>query len=146
MSVKGDALPIESLVCHDPGRQLMIAYRGPLKDGSHATWHNALAGGKPAGWVKQAVAETELPVGHDARSFFYFDPAGRVGLLYDRGARSIWAYDPAAIKWTKLTPQGPPPPFAERERVLAYMDSARNVFVAIGYNSVWCYRYKRNLP
>ena len=27
--------------------------------------------------------------------------------------------------------------------VVAYLDPARNVFAVIGYDSVWCYRYKK---
>lgn len=139
---KKESLPIETLVCNDPDRKLMIAYRGPLKDKSYATWHNSLADGAPAGWVRQDVKEAEMPNGHDASSFMYFDPAGKVALLYDRGAKAIWSYDPDKVKWTKMSPAGPPPPFGDRERALAYMDTARNVFVVIGYDSVWCYRYK----
>ena len=58
----------------------------------------------------------------------YFDPAGRVALLYERASKAIWSYDPEATNWTKLKPDGPAPPFGERERVLAYMDVARNAF------------------
>jgi hypothetical protein len=73
----------------------------------------------------------------------YFDPVGKLALLYERETKAIWSYDPGKIKWTKLTPQGPPPPFEPRERAVAYMDLARNVFVVIGYGRVWCYRCQR---
>ncbi len=144
MAGKGASLPIETLVAHDPGRKLLIAYRGPMKDKSYATWHNSLADGKPAGWVKQETKGDEFPTGHDARSFMYFDPVGKVVLLYDRGDKTIWSYDPGQVKWTKLAPDGPAPPFGDRERVLGYMDPARNVFAVVGYDKVWCYRYKKS--
>ncbi len=134
-------LPIETLICHDPGRKLMIAHRGPVKSALPRTWHYSLADPKPRGWVQTAEGEG-LPNGHDARSFMYFDPVGQVALLYERATKAIWSYEPDATKWTKLAPKGPAPRFGARERTLAYFDTARNVFVVIGYDKVWCYRFK----
>ncbi len=136
------SLPIETLVCYDPTREMMIAHRGPRKKDPPRTWHCSLARGAPAGW-EQVVEKAGLPNGHDARSFMYFDPAGRVALLYERSAKTIWSYDPDKKKWTRLAPRGPAPPFGAKERVVAYLDPARNVFAAIGYDKVWCYRYKQ---
>jgi hypothetical protein len=136
------SLPIETLVCYDPGRKLLIAHRGPYKDALPRTWHMSLAGGKPGGW-EQVLEAADLPNGHDARSLMYFDPVGKVALLYERAEKRLWSYDPAQKRWTRLEPNGPAPPFEERERVTAYMDAARNVFVAIGYGRVWCYRRAR---
>lgn len=132
------ALPIETLVCYDRDRQLLIA-----KESLPRTWHVPLKGGMPRGW-EQVLEAADLPNGHDARSLMYFDPVGKVALLYECDTKSIWSYDPGEQQWTKLVPQGPPPPFEARERVIAYMDLARNVFVAIGYGRVWCYRYRRS--
>ena len=101
----------------------------------------SLKDGALGGW-EQVLEAADLPNGHDARSWMYFDPVGKVALLYEGETKAIWSYDPGKIKWTKLAPQGPPPPFEPRERVVAYMDLARNVFVAIGYGRVWCYRYR----
>ncbi|MCG3181387.1 MAG: hypothetical protein BIFFINMI_03775 [Phycisphaerae bacterium] len=131
------SLPIETIVCYDPGRKLLIAQTTARK-----TYHCPMVDGKPAGW-EQTAEGADLPLGHDARCSMYFDPMGKVALLYERGPKQLWAYDPDPKKWTKLTPQGPPPPFGERESVLAYMDTARNAFTVVGYNSVWCYRFKR---
>lgn len=139
---KKDSLPIETLVCYDTGRKLLIAHRGPVKKASPRTWHNALKDGAPAGWEK-VVEAADLPNGHDARSFMYFDPVAKKPLLYERGPKTIWSYDPDGKKWTKLAPKGPPPPFGGKERVVAYMDPVHNVFVAIGYGKVWCYRQKK---
>lgn len=98
--------------------------------------------GTPQGW-EQVLESTDLPNGHDARSLMYFDPVGKVALLYERKEKRIWSYDPDQKAWTKLSPNGPPPPFGPKERVIAYMDLARNVFVVIGYGKVWCYRHGR---
>lgn len=136
-----DPLPIESLVCYDAERKLLIGHRGPYKEAPPRTWHMSLKD-EVTGW-EQVLQSTDLPNGHDARSLMYFDPVGKVALLYERSDKTIWAYDPVAVQWTKLTPRGPAPPFGERERVVAYMDPEHNVFVAIGYGRVWCYRYKR---
>jgi len=73
----------------------------------------------------------------------YFDPAGKVALLYERATQAIWSYDPDRKEWTRLDPNGPKPDFGPKERVLAYMDTLRNAFVVIGYDHVWCYRYRR---
>lgn len=135
------SLPIETLVCHDPQRKLLIAHRGPAKGELPRTWHMSLAGGTPGGW-EQVLQAADLPNGHDARSWMYFDPIGKVALLYERKTKSIWSYDPAAAQWSKLAPEGPAPPFEPKERVLAYMDPVRNVFVVIGYGRVWFYRCK----
>jgi hypothetical protein len=134
------SLPIETLICHDPDRKLMIAHRGPNRKTLPMTWHYSLA--NPAtGWVQTATAK-DLPNGHDARSLMYFDPVGKVALLYERATKAIWSYDPEVKKWTKLTPKGPAPGFGKRERTIGYLDTARNAFVVVGYDKVWCYRYK----
>jgi len=162
-SVKGQALRCYStLVCYDPGRKLLIAHKGLLpREGSkvHAlpeTWHGSVVNGSLSKWEKvvslgNEAAEkwkkrqqgSKMPEGHEIRSFLYFDPVGKVALNFEMRSKAIWSYDPDIRKWTKQTPKGPPPPFSKRERILAYMDLARNVFVVIGYKKVWCYRFKR---
>jgi hypothetical protein len=49
-NAEGASLPIETLVCHDPGRKLLIAHRGPYKDEPPRTWHMSLADDRPHGW------------------------------------------------------------------------------------------------
>jgi len=138
-------LPIETLVCYDAGRELLIAHRGAYKDNPPRTWTMSLK--SPADYQWRQVAQgNDLPNGHDARSWMYFDPVGGVALLYERETKNIWAFDPAKAKWTRLEPRGPRPPFGPKERVLAYMDPARNVFVVIGYDKAWCYRYAQKSP
>jgi hypothetical protein len=137
------ALPIESLVSYDRDRKLLIAHRGPYKDALPRTWRMSLKEGVP-GW-EQVLEAADLPNGHDARSLMYFDPVGKVALLYERKEKRIWSYDPDKNKWSKLSPRGPEPPFGAKERVIAYMDLARNVFVAVGYGRIWCYRHTRSL-
>ncbi len=141
LSDKGAAVPIESLVCYDRSRQLLIAHRGPYKDAPPRTYHMSLRD-KPLEW-EQVLESANLPNGHDARSLMYFDPVGDVALLYERETKQIWSYDSDKKKWTRLSPDGPAPPFGPKERVVSYMDPARNVFVVIGYGKVWCYRHTR---
>lgn len=144
LTVKSAALPIETVTCYDPGRKLMIAHRGPPKEGQpRRTWHCAVQGDKVGAWEPAAEGNDDLPNGHDASSWMYFDPVGKVALLYERGSNAIWSYDPDQKKWAKNTPQGAAPKWAEKERTLAYFDTARNVFVVVGYDSVWCYRFKK---
>lgn len=138
---KGASISIESLVCFDRSRKLLIAHRGVHKDEAPRTWHMSIRDGEVTAW-EQVLQSVDLPNGHDARSWMYFDPVGKVALLYERESKSIWSYDPAQTKWTQLTPDGPAPPFGPKERVLAYLDPARNVFVVIGYGRTWCYRYR----
>ena len=137
----GERVTIESLICHDPDRQLLIAHRGPRRDDPPRTWHMSLKDDRPAPW-KKVLESTNLPNGHDARSLMYFDPAGKVALLYERAEKRLWSYEPDKRKWRQLKPKGPAPPFAPKERVIAYHDPARNVFVALGYARAWCYRYR----
>lgn len=138
----GASLPIETLVCHDPDRNLLIAHRGPVKESKPRTWHMQIQEDQVSGW-EQVLESEDLPNGHDARSWMYFNPVGKVALLYERQTKAIWSYDPEQRQWMKLNPEGPKPPFGPKERVLAYMDTARNVFVVVGYDEVWCYRYRR---
>jgi len=138
-----EALPIESLVCYDTHRKLLIGHCGPKRNKKECrTWHMSIESGKPGAW-KKVVEAPDLPNGHDARSFMYYDPVGKVALLYERGPQKLWSYDPETMKWVLLEPDGPAPAFGKKERVLAYMDPARNVFVVIGYNKVWCYRFRK---
>jgi hypothetical protein len=136
------SLPIETLICHDPGRKIMIAHIGPRKNTMPRTWHFSLADGGKKGWVKVAE-DNALPNGHDARSLMYFDPTSKKPLLYEIKQKQLWSYDPDAKKWEKLKPAGPPPPFKDREKVVGFFDTIRNVFTVVGYNSVWCYRSKK---
>ncbi len=135
------SLPIESLVCYDSDRKLLIGHRGPYKDALPRTWHMSLKD-ELTGW-EQVLESADLPNGHDARSLMYFDRVGKVALLYERKEKRIWSYDPDTKEWTELSPRGPAPPFGPKERVIAYMDPERNAFVVIGYGRVWCYRYRR---
>lgn len=139
---EGASLPIETLVCYAPDRKLLIAHRGPVKESPPRTWHMKLDDNELTGW-EQVLESENLPNGHDARSWMYYSPVGQVALLYERETKQIWSYDPKPSKWTKLVPEGPRPPFGPKERVLAYLDPVRNVFVVIGYDAVWCYRYRR---
>ncbi|MGQ9661959.1 MAG: hypothetical protein ACUVWX_06435 [Kiritimatiellia bacterium] len=135
--------PIETVMCYDSGRKLVLAHRGPQKeDAPCRTWHMSVTGADAGEW-KKVLEKPGLPNGHDASSFFYFDPVGRVGLLYEVPRRSIWAYDPEKIEWTELKPEGPPPPEKGDARPVAYFDTARNVFVVSMGTLTWVYRYRK---
>jgi hypothetical protein len=137
-------LPIETVVCYDTSRQLLIAQRGPVQDSEARTWHNQLKDGALGGW-QVVQSGGEQPNGHDARSLMYYDPRAKMALQYDRTQQRMWSYDPAESKWQLQTPQGPPPPFTEQEikRAIGYFDEEHNVFVVIGFGRVWCYRYRK---
>ena len=141
---KGEARPpIETVVCYDPGRKLLLAHRGPPKEGANCrTWHMAVTGEGLGEW-KKVLDKPGLPNGHDARSFFYFDPVGKVGLLYEVSERAIWAYDPDKTEWTRLKPEGAPPPEKGNARAVAYLDPERNVYVVNMGTTTWVYRYRK---
>ena len=48
---------------------------------------------------------------------------------------SVWAYNPDAVKWTKLAPEGDPMPTGGKR--LAYLDPALNAVVVIDGTTVW---------
>ncbi|HOX04795.1 MAG TPA: hypothetical protein PK280_00220 [Planctomycetota bacterium] len=133
----------ESVVCYDSSRKLLIAHRSAYKaGGACCTWQMATAGDALGEW-KKVVEKPDLPEGFDARSMFYFDPVGRVGLLYDTTARAIWAYDPDKTEWTRLKPEGAPIPEKGDARPVGYFDPERNVFVVNMGTVTWVYRYKK---
>ncbi|HOX05107.1 MAG TPA: hypothetical protein PK280_01800 [Planctomycetota bacterium] len=146
LSPKTGGLDLESVVCLDPGRNMLIGHQGPAKDGKCRTRHNPLKDGVPQGWdVTVEAAPPEVPPGHDSDTLMYFDSAAKAAVLYDRAGKAVWSYDPDAKKWTKQTPNGPPPPFTDkpREGVIGYYDPERNVLAMIGHGSVWCYRLRK---
>jgi hypothetical protein len=111
-------------------------------------------------WTHHAPAGTPPPVRREAA--FAYDSTNNIFLLYggqDPAGNTLndtWVYDPAADKWTPLTPTQSPPvaPFASFG-YLAY-DSANNAFVMVapgnggyaggggtGYAAqTWLFRYK----
>ncbi|PCJ56794.1 MAG: hypothetical protein COA79_17730 [Planctomycetota bacterium] len=137
-------LPPESILCYDTSRKIIIAHRGPVKKNNPRTWHMSVKDGKIGSWEKVAE-DKNLPNGHDARSFMYFDSIGKVAILYEKTTNLIWVYHPDTKKWEKMVPKGAPSPFIEKKnRSIGYYDVARNVFVIIGHKAVWCYRYKKS--
>jgi hypothetical protein len=124
----------EQVGYYDPGRKLVVVHR------HHAThhydvranaWRKVLAGDKDDG---------RTPYGHDARSAFYHDPASGHGLLVQFQTNTVWAYDPDAVTWSRLAPEGDPMPTGGRR--LAYLDPAANALVVIDGTTVWAYRYR----
>jgi len=137
----------EAVVCYDSTRKLLLAHRSPLGDpakdgGVGRTWQMPINGEGLGEW-KKVVEKPDLPEGFDARSVFYFDPIGKVGLLYETITRAIWSYDPDKTEWTKLKPEGPPPPEKSDARPMGYFDPERNVFVVNMGTTTWVYRFKK---
>jgi len=133
---------IENVMCYDTKNKILIAHRG--NDGGDdeplvvkRTYHYDVVANS---WTK-VVENKDGPVGHDARTLFYYDPVGEVGLLFERPRKKIWAYSVAEKKWTELTPKGEAIP--DWKRAIAYHDPARNVFVLNHGKDTWVYRYKR---
>jgi hypothetical protein len=65
----------------------------------------------------------------------------------DRGGHETWAFDTAALKWTKLSPKVEPDQSMSRSRNLAFV-AEHNIFImetmaARGGPQIWTYRYKK---
>jgi len=115
-------------------------------------------------WTHHSPAGTPPPPRREAA--FAYDSTNNIFLLYGgqdaTGAmlNDTWIYDPAADRWTPLTPaQSPPGPGFASFGYLAY-DSANNAFVMVapgnggyaggggtGYSAqTWLFRYKGTGP
>jgi hypothetical protein len=131
---------IENVLCYDARNRVLVAHRG--NDGGAEPWsvkrtyHYDAANS----WTK-VVENRDGPVGHDARTLFYYDPVGAAGLLFERSRRKLWAYSVPQKKWTELTPQGAPIP--DWSRAIGYFDPARNVCVLNHGKETWVYRFRR---
>lgn len=134
------SLSNSSMVCFDTHRKLMIGYVGSSK--SQRTWQMPVRSDLSGEW-KLTNDNADLPEAREANAFLYYDPVGKVALLYALKSNTIWAYEPEKTTWTKLAPKGPLGiPKKKRGRQVAYFDTARNVFVLIGADEAWCYRYR----
>jgi hypothetical protein len=142
---------------HLPGREQVMAY---LPHRKMLVAHARAGKGKPSigydesrtfhydiaknTWTQtfQSKKKNEPPAGMDSVTNFVYDRVGKVCLLWDANwTKALWAYDPATMKWAKLSPKkGPPPPLKPRDVKLAYYDPELNVFVIPGK---WVYRHKR---
>lgn len=132
-SFQSQAPAPEQVGYYDPGRDILVVQRGPATyhfDVKRRTWNKVRSEPKDS---------PEVPVGHDARTPFVHDPSSGHGLLVDFRANTIWAYDPDAHSWTRLTPQGPPMPQGKKR--LAYFDPLHRVLVVIDGVRVWAYRH-----
>jgi hypothetical protein len=134
---------IENVMCYDTRNKVLVAHRGndAAQDDSRwavkRTYHYDVAANS---WTL-TVENEHGPVGHDARTLFYYDPAGEVGLLFERHRRMLWAYSVPDKKWTQLQPRGAAIP--DWKRAIGHMDPERNVFVVNHGQETWVYRYRR---
>lgn len=126
----------EQVAYYDPVRRIVVAHL------RKETFHLDLASAR---WTKVigtgAATVTDVPDGYDARTPLYYDPHSGEGLLADFKSGTLWAYNPDAERWTRLSPEGDPMPSGAR--LLSYVDPARRVFVVIDGVKVWAYRYGR---
>ena len=124
----------EQIGYHDPKRKRLVVQR------HHDTHHYDIQKNE---WKKVLTGDKDdgkSPYGHDARSVFYHDPASGHGLLVQFQTNTVWAYDPDAVAWTKLAPEGDPMPTGGKR--LAYLDPAANALVVTDGPTVWAYRYR----
>lgn len=122
----------EQVGYHDPARGLVVVQRH--KD----THHFDL---KANAWKKVISADkdaTDVPHGHDAYAPMYLDTVNGRGLLLEYKTDALWSYDPGAVKWTKLSPEGDPMPKGGKR--LMYFDQKHGVLVVIDKTTVWAYR------
>jgi hypothetical protein len=132
---------IENVMCYDSKNKVLVAHRGNDEGEDQRlvvkrTYHYDVAANS---WSK-TVEDKNGPVGHDARTLFYYDPIGEVCLLFERPRKKLWAYSVPQKKWTELTPRGAAIP--DWKRTIGYFDEAHNAFVLLQGKDVWAYRYK----
>lgn len=124
----------EQVGYYDPVRDVLVVRRAAATfhfDVGQRTWVKVRSGHEGA---------DDLPVGHDARTPFLYDPASGHGLLVDFSTDTIWAYDPDARTWSRTNPQGATMPSGQKR--LAYIDPRHSVLVVIDGVRVWAYRYE----
>ncbi len=125
----------EQVGYYDPKRKIIVAHR------HKATSHYDI---KKNTWINKINAEkdaSDIPYGHDAYSPMVYDPNSGHGLLIEFRTRTLWVYDPDAIKWTKLNPNGDPVP--QGNKPIIYFDLVHKALVLIQGTNVWAYRYKK---
>ncbi len=141
----GGGLPArEAVMAYLPDRKILVAHSragaGKPSAGYDRSWtsHYDIAKNE---WKKvfESKEKDNPPAGMDAATNFAYDTAGKVCLLWDAAwTKALWAYEPETCRWTRLEPNGPPPP-GGRGGLLAYYDQTRNVFAIPGK---WVYRHK----
>ena len=130
-------------MAYDPKDGVVVAHMGGYSNAKPATYHYVIA--KNA-WSR-VPDSPEMPNGYDGGTVFGCAPAAGVCLLVDGTAKdgAVWAYNVKEQKWTKLAPQGPPPP--KDGKAMGYFDPARNVLVVhTRGNPPWVYRFKKTEP
>jgi len=118
----------------DPKRKLVIVQR------QTSTFHYDIAANQWKKVLEREKESTEVPHAHDSYSPLYHHPASGHGLLLDYKTSTLWAYDPDAVKWTKLAPTGDAMPDGSKR--LVYIDPVQDVLVVIKGTTIWAYRYR----
>jgi len=126
----------ESLMAYDRENKVLV-----VQEPNKATFHYDI---KSSEWTKvldPGKDSADAPAGHDARSLMFYDPLGKVCLLFDpRTPDRMWSYSVKEKKWTDNKVNGPEYP---KGRHLGYFDEERNVFVVNSGTKTWVYRHKK---
>ncbi|MGQ9662034.1 MAG: hypothetical protein ACUVWX_06820 [Kiritimatiellia bacterium] len=135
----------EGVTVYAQDRKMVIAHclageGKPSQGYSEATTHHWWVERNEWKKVLHSKEKNNPPPGMDSRTNFVYDQVARVCLLWDPSyTKSLWAYDPDAVTWVRIQPDGPPPP-TDRDALLAYYDPTLNVFVIPGR---WIYRHRQ---
>jgi RNA polymerase sigma factor (sigma-70 family) len=134
---RGDFPGINGVAAWCPELEVLVLTIGDPAKGNCRTWHFSAA---QRGWRK--ALEGSGPGGSPSFTPFACDTNAGVCLLFDIREESfgLQAYDPGSEKWTRLEPDGPPPP-GDGPKPIAYYDPERNVFVVNRGEVVWVYRH-----
>jgi hypothetical protein len=126
----------ESLMDYDRDNKLLV-----VQEPNKATFHYDIKANQWTKVLDPGKDSSDAPSGHDARTQMYYDPVGKVCLLYDATTPGfMWSYSVKDRKWTKNKVNGPE---GLKGRIIAYFDEVHNVFVVNVGPSTWVYRYKK---
>ncbi len=134
LPVKGKSPGGDPVLAWVPDRKVLIAASGKRGGGVKTCIYD------PAKGEWQLASESKGPARAYGCMSFAYDPVGKVCLLYDGRASTLWIYDLAKAKWSKAAPKGAAPP---KGRGMGYYDFARNAFVLCVNNKTWVYRHKK---
>lgn len=126
----------ESLMAYDRENKVLV-----VQEPNKATFHYDIKSNQWTKVLDPGKDSPDAPTDHDARTQMYYDPIGKVCLLYDASMPGVmWSYGVKDKKWTRNKVNGPE---GLKGRIIAYFDEAHNVFVVNVGSSTWVYRHKK---
>ena len=132
----------EAVMCYDPDTKTVVAHLGMKDLIDKSTWQFDVAAGSWSKVLDVPKGSTEVPSGFDSSMPFFYDPVGKVCLLYECFTPDhMWTYSVKEKKWGKIKINGPaglPWP-----GLIAYQDPERNVLVVNNGDKTWVYRHKK---